>query len=71
MYAHFAQRMKERYNLDITPLEYIDLIQQRPILQENAGNGRMKVKLQFKGVVILAIKQKKQNKFLITALKNQ
>lgn len=69
MYLHFAQRLKERYGLDITPLEYIDLIQQPyETIEKEIGVGRKKVKIRFKGNIIKAIKQSNGNKFLITAL---
>lgn len=69
MYQHFAERLKERYGLEITPLEYIDLIQAPyEALNREIGTGRKKVKIRFKGQAIIAVKQTNGNKFLITAL---
>ena len=69
MYTHFAQRLKERYDLDITPLEYIDLIQsQYETIEKQLSVGKKIVKVKFKGKIILAVKQAKKNQLLITAL---
>jgi hypothetical protein len=69
MYLHFAQRLKERYGLEITPLEYIDLIQAScETIEKEKGTGRRKVKLRFKDTIIYAVKENNGNKFLITAL---
>ena len=67
-YNHFKERLKERYGLEITPLEYIELITSQVLVIKDLGSGKNEVKVQFKGVVIRAIKQKNKNKFLITAL---
>jgi hypothetical protein len=69
MYTHFAKRLKERYGLDITPIEYIDLIQQDfKTISIEQGKGVSKVLIMFKDVEIIAIKQRNRNKFLVTAL---
>jgi len=69
MYEHFAQRLKERYGIEITPLEYIDLIASPyKTINQDYCTGRKKIEIIIKGVRVIAVKQKNGNKFLVTAL---
>ena len=67
MYEHFALRLKERYGMEITPLQYIHLCQAAFRFDCDCGEGRVKGWVEFMGQKVYVVKQKNRNKFLITA----
>jgi hypothetical protein len=67
-YKHFSERLMERYGLTISWKEYINLSKQDfPIIREAGGNS-VKIKIEFKGVMMYALKEKGKGKLLTTAL---
>jgi predicted PilT family ATPase len=69
MFQHFKRRLIERYNLEITAEEYIELCAAKAeTIEVLKREGRRIVKIRFKEQVVIAVKQSNKNKFLITAL---
>jgi hypothetical protein len=67
IYLHFAERLKERYGLDISKKEYLSLCNEPFKVLGERPNSTNKVKIVFKDVEVFAIRSKKGKK-LITAL---
>jgi len=69
-YFHFAKRLKQRYGVSITKETYTELCNsgsQRTIYRHR-GTGRVIVVIPINGKQVLAVKDKRREKKLITAL---
>ncbi len=67
-YSHFRSRLKERYGMEITKEEYLELSSCGYYKTTFIGIGIKYIIINFKGVEVFAIKQKKKYKLLLTAL---
>ncbi len=67
-FHHFAERLKERYGIEINVFDYLDLIQSPAENLKDNHDGTLVVKIKVNGTAVFAVKQKNRNKFLLTAL---
>jgi hypothetical protein len=71
LFHHFQDRLKYRYQLDISENEYMDLCKKQDFEILEQSNGRIKILIDFKGFTIKAVKQIQPEGFLLVTALNK